>query len=421
MDSDNQFISETINGGIRTISETLERIVFSQKILGHLLGAGLVRPCHVYHIDLDEIEQISQLLDNIRPAHRKHKRLAPVCHALVYSDCTLLHPAGRDDYQPVFCVELKPKQGFLSRGHQRCPFCLNQFLKKKHGKIQVLSQYCPLDLFSGLRPRMLKAIAALTKTPQNNLRIFQDGNLVFAEECQSDLLNVLQKWFQLEDKPTDRTQPLRSFCALLIEALTAHLPSRAAGSTADPVSLDEWAEWTKDRRDYYSPCLAPNSSVLPSRSVLSQMLQLQSLGDVDFERLYDSYDGLVDRFLNGSLPFDRMRWTHPSMTPDWLTKDHEEDEESIRLVQRYRISSTARDCSIMIAFQRIVEEESTSDDDDLVVGVGRLLFRCRVSVVDLDPKPVSCVDKHRRRNAAMNEAFLESLNNAQTSSGRNGC
>lgn len=151
-------------------------------------------------------------------------------------------------------------------------------------------------------------------------------------------------------------RPLRSFCALLIEALTATLPSRAAGSTADPVGVDEWAEWTKDRRDYYSPCLPPNSSILPSRSVLSQMLQLQSLGDVDFERLYDSYDGLVDRFFNGSLPFDRMRWTHPSMTPDWLTKDHEEDEESIRLVQRYRISSTARDCSIMIAFQRIVGE-----------------------------------------------------------------
>jgi hypothetical protein len=30
---------------------------------------------------------------------------------------------------PVFCVELKPKQGFLSQGHQHCPFCLNQFLK----------------------------------------------------------------------------------------------------------------------------------------------------------------------------------------------------------------------------------------------------------------------------------------------------
>jgi hypothetical protein len=70
---------------------------------------------------------------------------------IVCPDCTLLPPAisteqqqqqllllpvttttttgERQDKPPVFCVELKPKQGFLSQGHQHCPFCLNQFLK----------------------------------------------------------------------------------------------------------------------------------------------------------------------------------------------------------------------------------------------------------------------------------------------------
>lgn len=83
-------------------------------------------------------------------AHRKHKRLAPVCHVIVCPDCTLLprppplltqsaeqsvtvsptSPSKPTTQQPpVFCVELKPKQGFLSMGHQHCPFCLNQFLK----------------------------------------------------------------------------------------------------------------------------------------------------------------------------------------------------------------------------------------------------------------------------------------------------
>ena len=67
------------------------------------------------------------------PAHRKHKRLAPVCHAVVCSDCTLLPTpaelAPNEPAEPVYCVELKPKQGFLGHGHQRCPFCLNQYLK----------------------------------------------------------------------------------------------------------------------------------------------------------------------------------------------------------------------------------------------------------------------------------------------------
>lgn len=104
--------------------------------------------------------------------HRKHKRLAPVCHVIECDDCTVL-PAScpSNSCAPAFCVEIKPKQGFLAEGHEHCPFCLNQFLKvpfaslyrytarepingvcllqRKHGKIDVLSQYCPLDLFSG--------------------------------------------------------------------------------------------------------------------------------------------------------------------------------------------------------------------------------------------------------------------------------
>lgn len=41
-------------------------------------------------------------------------------------------------------------------------------------------------------------------------------------------------------------------------------------------------------------------------------------------------------------------------------------------------------------------------------------YKCHASVVDLDPKPVACVEKHRRRNLAMNEAFL--LSNSKNNS-----
>ena len=100
------------------------------------------------------------------------------------------------------------------------------------------------------------------------------------------------------------------------------------------------------------PCLPPMSCLDP-KSVLCRLLRVQSLGDVDFERLYAAYDDLVARFRDGSLPYDKMRWTHPHMTADWVQSDGQDD---IRLVQRYRISSTARDCSIMIAFQRLPDD-----------------------------------------------------------------
>ena len=85
---------------------------------------------------------------------------------------------------------------------------------------------------------MLKAVLALTKTPQNNLRIFkvgakkkemktlndlvlllvihrrdsyldwvlggaQDGNLVFAEECQTNLMDILKEWFHDDTRTAD--------------------------------------------------------------------------------------------------------------------------------------------------------------------------------------------------------------------------
>ena len=138
-----------------------------------------------------------------------------------------------------------------------------------------------------------------------------------------------------------------------------------------PVSDEEWNTLMKEERgDHSLPCVPPLTTptppkchshswnnLLPSRSVLCRLLRVQSLGDVDFERLYDAYDALVGRFRDGSMPYDTMRWTHPHTgTADWLLsqeKTTDQTMDDVRLVQRYRISSTTRDCSIMIAFQRL--------------------------------------------------------------------
>lgn len=137
--------------------------------------------------------------------------------------------------------------------------------------------------------------------------------------------------------------------------------------------LEDWNALMKEQRgDHSLPCLPPvvvttpecndswlpgsSNTRLPSRSVLCRLLRVQSLGDVDFERLYDAYDALVGRFRDGSVPYETMRWTHPHTgTADWLLsqeKTSDQTMDDVRLVQRYRISSTTRDCSIMIAFQR---------------------------------------------------------------------
>ena len=188
----------------------------------------------------------------------------------------------------------------------------------------------------------------------------------------------------------DEFSALQNFCALVIQSLltavagdedgeaVASVTSTCSPTWSDGAHVQQWFnEAQAQERNHVDRCVA-SVAALPANCVLARLLDVQSLGDVDFTTLYDAYDAMVKRFVDDSFSYDNMRWTHPQMTADWLsaataaaaaaavTEDVEEVvpptidmalQESIRLVQRYRISSTSRDCSIMIAFQRIHQQQ----------------------------------------------------------------
>lgn len=70
-------------------------------------------------------------------------------------------------------------------------------MKLKGNKIEKISRYCPIDLFSGIDERMNQAICGLLDNPQNNLKILMNGNSVYSEhvKCESALENVLSHIF----------------------------------------------------------------------------------------------------------------------------------------------------------------------------------------------------------------------------------
>ncbi|CAG8445009.1 10293_t:CDS:10 [Diversispora eburnea] len=88
---------------------------------------------------------------------------------------------------PTLSIELKPKWLFLpsspfispqnSIKFQTCRFCMHKHYKQKDNKFDQssITGYCPLDLISFENQRMEKSIEELFKCPDNNLKIFLQG------------------------------------------------------------------------------------------------------------------------------------------------------------------------------------------------------------------------------------------------------
>ncbi|KAI8036857.1 hypothetical protein M5D96_010167 [Drosophila gunungcola] len=99
-----------------------------------------------------------------------------------------LMPAGEETKrkeEPRSQEKRDEKEELGHRDKCWCRFCSMQLLKLHNGKIKRLGHYCPLDLFSGAPSRMFDALDALLACPQNNLRVFQNGNLIYGDHANS--------------------------------------------------------------------------------------------------------------------------------------------------------------------------------------------------------------------------------------------
>ena len=115
-----------------------------------------------------------------------------------------------------------------------CHRCLKQHAKVFRGEIDNISAYCPLDLFSGDRARMKRAIFDLYENPNNRFKLFLDGRTVYTESIGElgDAEEAAAKFFGMLQNGTSRRHPLKKkgspealdmLAALLCSALLAPL------------------------------------------------------------------------------------------------------------------------------------------------------------------------------------------------------
>ncbi|KAJ1877139.1 hypothetical protein H4R99_006172 [Coemansia sp. RSA 1722] len=180
-------------------------------IIGSLLGDAYILPQRVIRVSVSFIHNLNAAAQPIRPAHRTHKEADPrQAFGVVIADMV---GSGRLDNglsknnnkrDNFVSVEIKPKWGFLPKSscisqetsvkRRVCRYCMHQHLK--HGP-EMASSFCPLDLYSGNLKRMGRALDCLASSPQNNLRVFVNGDIVGSTSDGSLDTDRVPQWTML--------------------------------------------------------------------------------------------------------------------------------------------------------------------------------------------------------------------------------
>ncbi|XP_046746097.1 inositol-pentakisphosphate 2-kinase [Diprion similis] len=473
--------SDPDGGEARTCQENQ----FLRHVIPGFLGE-YVQPPEIIHGRPEDMVMLSEAIRPLRPESRRKKDIVEE-YATKYVDYAFLPAKLTDSLQqhhcsrPTFCVEIKPKQGFRHESDeqfQRCTYCLTQYSKMNSGVIKSRSTYCPFDLFSGDAERMKKSIRGLLKSPQNNLKIFKDGNIVY--DCNSnpdDLEYILAEWF-ITSRYRSMEQYLRIFIRLVSTALlrefhhtqmneSAYCPLARISSqdfdneTRIDQELVEKAKKLLYLSDYECNFVGGN---LLRDSVLGRIRRMQELPYYSTDIVYKIYSKHI-RLLNDNSIYSGMIRMHTSkknalpirigelyercesarkkdassaayssvnqsqstytLKPQNLGKngnnstassdfrssklyrnlDETEGEinsaitnDELRALQNYLLATTAKDCSILMAFQEIDSVCIPNVAEPNVVETDQLSFLVNVGILDLDPKSVHCIKKHRKRD-----------------------
>lgn len=345
------------------------------------------------------------------------------CQSCDMTDTPILNVSNNiDAISDVISIELKPKYGSTSdcptilpphKGLKRSVsrYHLQQSVKMEDGRIAEISSYDPLDLFSSERSRMESALKALFNNPQNNLRVFVNGKAISNLHCFPALCDC--------KSGIDSPNEYEGICDTTCEPQLLRASSRALGFEASWQLLDAIC------------CVLQHEQILP------RLLDVQKICQYDIEgisRLYSYLSGL--KCLDQLCDFDYETARNGSWliapdetdalqcpTPDWsqsvrdlLTKPR---SEALNILRSYCLAATARDCSLFITLRRIVlvedqdaffSDESCEPSSATVASIrqGSSINGCgilrhpesssillyRITVVDLDRKPLAKILKH---------------------------
>ncbi|KAL5557996.1 hypothetical protein UlMin_034207 [Ulmus minor] len=347
---------------------------YVQHIMTPLLGSKYVDSGISIPVSREFLESVEKNVISQRPASRVDaSKVGTHCDSVLLLSDHSLFPDGIQEGEFCLSVEIKPKCGFLpisefidegnviKRNVSR--FRMHQALKLRQGEISDFSRYDPLDLFSGSKDRIHKAIRNLFITPQNNFRVFLNGSLIFGalggfakstnfsvEEAFEDALeSVIQG---------DHGSRTKSFLQLITE------------------------------------------TVYKSR-VMDRLLEVQKLDNLDIEGAIHAYYNII------SEPCIVCRELKGEGSHKYASLHSISLDESLKTVKDFFIAATAKDCSLMISFRLTEEGNIGPSYNNVYLESTSQTFDYKANFIDLDLKALKNMEEYYRRDQKIVSCYTQ--------------
>lgn len=318
---------------------------------------------------------------------------------------------GAPSKTPVVCVEIKPKWGALPTAetihpdnaikHQTSRFRLQQALKLAQAKIDRVSQYDPIDMFSEEPNRVVASTVALLREPQNNLQLFRDGcpahfSGLKSESGAEQLAKILSGWCE--------SASTMDQAAVLAAAIQAVLhDSGVLGGILELQKLDQYdiegvalvydlllEEHKRQPPLPGSPTTPPRETGSPSSSDTHSRSTYSSILPCDV--VVPVHKHCRRRSCSAGERIDALnRWKAAHASLQSMSR-----EEHCLVLRSYMTAVTAKDCSVMMALKPVRHHSTVlSDEVHGTITVGSQIFEYKVSIADLDFKPLERIKEHQ--------------------------
>jgi len=341
------------------------------------------------------VKFLASLIEGKRPGKRKSKQLEIRCQAAVvmpflgYFDCNILSKENKN----FISVEIKPKWGFLpfskfisvqnSFKKSICRFCLHQHLKVKKGTVKDFSQYCPLDLFGDCKCKIIMALESLLRTPQNNIKTMMNGILIESSELEK---------FHIH----------HNICEILSEIFVED--SRELVGINTKTFSKELCLYSKFKR-HSNDCVE-----LGPGGIINLLKTLQCLDNYDIEYIGLKFkDILKESEFNEEDFLDYRSKLWSSFLASHTGRSQVETANlGVFDLCNYLISSTFKDCSIMVTFCEVSCYGIQPNFHRIVQLMGHF-YKYEIKLVDLDPRHLQNLPYYYELDQEIVSTYMETL------------